>query len=76
MKNITIQLPLAGEKLEALRLALEAKDIFLEDEVEQFLLGLYRRTVHKEVRAYLDNKPQKQPRARKKEDGLRNLENH
>ena len=64
MKNITIQLPFAGEKLEALRLALEAKDIFLEDEVEQFLLGLYRRTVHKEVRAYLDSKPQKSAKSR------------
>jgi len=41
---------------------LEAKDIFLEDEVEQFLNSLYKRTVHKEVQAYLDNKAANAPK--------------
>jgi len=62
LKNLTIQLPFEGEKLEALRMALEAKDIFLEDEVEQFLNGLYKRTVHKEVQAYLDSKAANTPK--------------
>jgi hypothetical protein len=65
MKNISVQLPFDSEKLEALRLALEAKDIFLEDEVEQFLNGLYKRTVHKEVQMYLDSKAANAPKAKK-----------
>ena len=67
MKNLMIQLPLDGEKLEALRMALEAKDIFLEDEIERFLDGLYRRTVAKQVQLYLDSKAasaQKPPASR------------
>ena len=56
MKNLTVQLPFDGEKLEALRMALEAKDIFLEDEIERFLNGLYKRTVAKPVQIYLDSK--------------------
>jgi len=56
MKNLSVQIPFDNEKLEALRLSLEAKDIFLEDEVEQFLTGLYKRSVHKEVQQYLDSK--------------------
>jgi len=56
MKNLSVQIPFDSEKLEALRLALEAKDVFLEDEVEQFLTGLYKRTVHKEVQQYLDSR--------------------
>jgi len=76
MKNLTIQLPFEGEKLEALRLALEAKDVFLEDEVEQFLTGLYKRTVHKEVQQYLDSraasasKPARQRPVKPKGDGV------
>ena len=62
MKNLTIQLPFEGEKLEALRMALEAKDIFLEDEVERFLTGLYKRTVAKQVQAYLDSKAASAPK--------------
>jgi len=62
MKNLTIQLPFDSEKLEALRLALEAKDVFLEDEIEQFLNGLYKRTVHKEVQIYLDSKAATAPK--------------
>ena len=56
MKNLSIQLPFDGEKLEALRLALEAKDVFLEDEVERFLNSLYKRTVAKQVQVYLESR--------------------
>ena len=56
MKNTTIQLPIDGEKLDALRMALEDKDIFLEDEIERLVMNLYRRTVSKSLQAYLDRK--------------------
>jgi len=62
MKNLMIQLPFEGEKLEALRMALEAKDIFLEDEIERFLNGLYKRTVAKQVQLYLDSKAASAPK--------------
>ena len=62
MKNLTVQLPFDGEKLEALHMALEAKDIFLEDEVERFLNGLYKRTVAKQVQIYLDSKAANAPK--------------
>ena len=62
MKNLTVQLPFDSEKLEALRLALEAKDIFLEDEIERFLNGLYKRSVAKQVQIYLDSKAANAPK--------------
>jgi len=62
MKNLSVQLPFEGEKLEALRLALEAKDVFLEDEIERFLNGLYKRTVAKQVQVYLDSKAANAPK--------------
>jgi len=62
MKNLTIQLPFDEAKLEALRLALEAKDIFLEDEVERFLNSLYKRTVAKQVQVYLDSRAASTPK--------------
>jgi hypothetical protein len=62
MKNLTILLPFDNEKLEALRMALEAKDVFLEDEVERFLNGLYKRTVAKQVQIYLDGKSANAPK--------------
>jgi len=71
MKNNTIPLPFDGEKLEALRLALEAKGISLEDELERFLEGLYKRTVAKPVQAYLESKARREPKVKttKKEFG-------
>jgi len=62
MKNLSIQIPFDSDKLEALRLALEAKDVFFEDEVEQFLTSLYKRTVHKEVQQFLDSRAASTPK--------------
>jgi len=54
MKNLTIQLPFDEAKLKALNNALLKKDILLEDELERFLLSLYKRSVSKAVQEFLD----------------------
>jgi hypothetical protein len=54
MKNLTIQLPFNEVKLNALRHFLEEKDVFLEDELEQFLTGLYNRTVPKNLHGFFE----------------------
>ena len=71
MKNLTIQLPFDEAKLKALNNALLKKDALLEDELERFLLGLYKRSVSKQVQEYLDDiagevpKPPRSPREAK-----------
>ena len=55
MKNLTIQLPFDEARLKALNNALLKKDILLEDELERFLLNLYKRHVSKQVQEYLDD---------------------
>ena len=54
MKNLTIQLPFDEAKLRALRFFLEEKDVFLEDELEQFLTGLFNRTVPKNLHGFIE----------------------
>ena len=54
MKNLTIQLPFDETKFKALNTALLKKDTLLEDELERFLLGLYKRSVSKAVQEFLD----------------------
>jgi len=55
MKNLTVQLPFDEAKLKALNNALLKKDTLLEDELENFLLNLYKRSVSKAVQEYLDD---------------------
>jgi len=55
MKNLTIQIPFSEAKLKALNSALLKKDLLLEDELEAFLLNLYKRSVSKAVQEYLDD---------------------
>ena len=54
MKNLTIQLPFDEIKLNALRHFLMEKGVFLEDELEHFLTGLYSRAVPKNLHGYFD----------------------
>ena len=55
MKNLSIQIPFNEAKLKALNSALLKKDLLLEDELETFLLNLYKRSVSKQVQEYLDD---------------------
>ena len=55
MKNVTIKVPFDEAKLSALRYFLEEKNVFLEDEVEQFLSALYQRTVPKQMHGYVED---------------------
>ena len=74
MKNITIKAPFSEVKLDALNYFLERKNVFLEDEVEAFLLNLYKRTVPKNLQPYYDDMAAKtaklaRPRPAKAKDG-------
>jgi len=62
MKNLTIQLPFDEAKLRALNNALLKKDTLLEDELENFLLNLYKRSVSKAVQEYLDDIAEEAPK--------------
>jgi len=55
MKNLSVQIPFGEAKLKALNSALLKKDLLLEDELETFLLNLYKRSVSKQVQEYLDD---------------------
>jgi hypothetical protein len=55
MKNLSVQIPFSEAKLKALNSALLKKDLLLEDELETFLLNLYKRSVSKPVQEYLDD---------------------
>ena len=76
MKNLSIQLPFDEAKLKALHNALLKKDVLLEDELERFLLGLYRRSVSKQVQEFLDDMAAEAPQppasraAKAKTDGV------
>ena len=74
MKNLTIKVPFNEGQYDILRYFLEQKDVFLEDEVEQFLMSLYRRTVPKNLQPYYDDMAAKasnpaRPRPAKAKDG-------
>ena len=62
MKNLTVQLPFDEAKLKALNNALLKKDTLLEDELERFLLNLYKRSVSKAVQEYLDDIAEEPPK--------------
>jgi len=76
MKNLTVQLPFDEAKLKALNNALLKKGTLLEDELERFLLGLYKRSVSKAVQEYLDDIAEEAPKppaprpAKPKGDGV------
>jgi len=76
MKNLTVQLPFDEAKLKALNSALLKKDTLLEDELENFLLNLYKRSVSKAVQEYLDDIAEEAPKlpasrpAKAKADGV------
>lgn len=61
MKNLSVQLPFNEVKLNALRHFLEEKNVFLEDELEQFLTGLYNRTVPKNLHGFFEAEAAKAP---------------
>ena len=63
MKNLSVQIPFSEAKLKALNSALLKKDILLEDELETFLLNLYKRSVSKAVQEYLDDIAADEPKA-------------
>ena len=62
MKNLTIQPPFDEAKLKALNNALLKKDTLLEDELERFLQGLYKRSVSKAVQEFLDEMAEEAPK--------------
>ena len=62
MKKLTIQLPFDETKLKALNTALLKKDTLMEDELEHFLLGLYKRSVSKAVQEFLDEIAEEAPK--------------
>jgi len=62
MKNLTIQLPFDEAKLKALSNALLKKDTLLENELERFLLNLYKRSVSKAVQEFLDEMAEEAPK--------------
>ena len=62
MKKLTIQLPFDEAKLKALNSALLKKETFLEDELEHFLLNLYKRSVSKAVQEFLDEMAEEAPK--------------
>jgi hypothetical protein len=55
MKNLSVQIPFDQVRLDALNYFLEQKNVFLEDEVEAFLLNLYKRAVPKNLQPYYDD---------------------
>ena len=62
MKTETIQLPFEEVKLNALRHFLKEKGVTLEDELEQFLTGLYNKTVPKNLHGFFEAEAAKVPK--------------
>lgn len=70
MKKISISISYDEERIKALNLYLEQRDIRLEEELTKALDGLYIKTVPANVRAFIDLKsgtasppPKKKPKA-------------
>ena len=55
-KRMNVELSFPEYKMEALALALEEKDVSLEEELEQYLAKLYQKKVSAEVRKFLASK--------------------
>ena len=64
MKNLTVQLPFDGEKLDALRMFMGQKNLAPEAELEGYLDQLFEKHVPRQVQEFLLNKPAKQARPR------------